>query len=466
MGAVNLGITYGHRNLAETPIVQILNLVLEPNATNEIDDKTWIMRPGVKLHQSPGTGRLRGVMQSTAAYPGKLFYVMGQAFYQEGSAGNYVNLGAVSGLDNAIFAFHNTIILVCANGTVHLYDGTNFNPVIMPGGESVAWVAYLAGYFLFGVADSQKMFFMPPTSTAPDALDFFSAETHSTNTVRGMILNDQLVIFCQENTEFWQPSGDPDLPFSRIVGQGYEKGLASAQAIALIDNTLMFVGNDLVVYRAQNVPVRVSDNTIEEQLRLANANVNDPIFQAWTYTADGHVYFVLSPDGQGTFPFDVSTKAWLNWKSATAGPYWLVTFGATLTGGLTIGGNLADSALYSVDPSYGTDLGVPIDWQLTGGVPVLGNSQRLDSLTLMTNAGQGGSFANPVTVDLHLSNDQGQTFLGPFTKTNGNPGDYAAVPAWRMMGQMKQPQCVMLFSGSVTQPFRISYARYNESFAP
>jgi hypothetical protein len=465
MGAVSLGVTYGQRNLAETPLVQIQNLILEPNATNQVDGKTWLVRPGVRLHSSPANGRLRGVMQSTSGYPGKLFYVMGTEFFEEGSAGNFVDIGPVSGADTAIFAYHNNFILISANGVAHLYDGTTFAAVIMPDGEAIAWVCYLAGYFLLGVQSSQHIFFMPVGSTAPDALDFFSAETHSTNTVRAMVLNDQLAIFCEQNTEFWQPSGDPDLPFNRIPGQTYERGLASAQAIAQMDNTLIFVGNDLIVYRAENIPKRISDNTIEEQLRIANANLDTPVFQAWAYTADGHSYFVLTIDQQGTFLFDVSTGSWLLWRSAGR-PSWLLTYGATLNASLTIGGNLQDQALYAVDPSIGTDLGGAIDCILTGGVPVLGPSQRLDSLTVMTNAGQGGTLANPVTIDLYISNDQGQTFSGPFTKTNGNPGDFAAVPAWRMMGQMKQPQCVLQFKYSVTQPLRISYARTNESFAP
>lgn len=470
MGAVNLGIRFDQRSAAETPVVHVTNLILEPSLTNEVDQKTWLLRPGAEVYPSPQSGPLRGLLRSTSAYPNALFIVQGPHLYTQDMTSNAATIiGPVAGNDRVIFAYHNNVILLSAASIAYRYDGSTFAPITMPDGELISWVAYLAGYFLLGVRDSQHIFFMTDTASAPDALDFFSAETHSTNTVRAMVLNDQLVIFCDENTEFWQPSGDLDLPFSRIVGQGYEKGLQGSQSIAAIDNTLMFVGNDYVVYRVEQVPLRVSTNSIEERLRRAVAvfvdNNQGTVFQAWTMLADGHAYFVLTIDNQGTFVYDVSTQEWLSWNSNDSN-FWLCSYGVSFDGFLTLGASYADNFIYQITPDLGADNGNPIDWVLTGAVPILGPSQRLDSLTLMTNAGHGGSFQNPVTVDLRISNDQGQSFIGPFTVSAGVPGDFAAVPTWRMMGQMKQPQCILEFSGSVTSPFRISYARYNESFAP
>src|ERR1700750_540751 len=107
MGAVELGITYGRRDLAQTPRVQIQNMILEPNPTNQVDKKTWIIRPGVEVYPSPNTGHLRGLAHSTSGYPNRFFFVMGQTLYIRDLDFNAsFELGSIAGNGPAIFAYH------------------------------------------------------------------------------------------------------------------------------------------------------------------------------------------------------------------------------------------------------------------------------------------------------------------------------------------------------------------------
>lgn len=551
MGAVQLGISYFRRDLANTPEVFVRNLLLEQNPANQVDQKTWLTRPGAKPFTSPNNGVLRGLAINNNQN-GLQFYVLsGTALYTESISGNgFTALGVVPGTDLAIFAESTDFLVLSASGTPYVWDGMAFYTIPMPNNEDIAWVAYANDYFLFGVSDSQIVYFMttneflpisgPVTVTSagttltfdsavlagmigsglvtstwdfsatnsgriahdnrvisitpgtgvsgtpgtvtlnsavnvvagqvvffyqrgPQALDFFSIETHPDVTRRGVQNADQMIFYSLNSLEIWQTSGNADAPFNRVIGGGLERGLIVPAAMCKADNTVFWVGDDLKVYRLEAVPVCVSTPAIEEQLRrsfaLFNVNLQVPVLPMWELLVDGHPYVVLTIDGQGTFAYDVSTGEWLQWQTADKST-WDCQIGISINGALTLAGNANDTALFQVAGGV-IDAG-GIGWQLSGGIPVIGNNQRLDDLVLFTNAGYGGTLLAPVTVNLEISNDQGGTFIGPIEATVGAPGDFFANPLWQMMGQMQQPQTILNFSGTALSPMRISYARFNE----
>lgn len=212
----------------------------------------------------------------------------------------------------------------------------------------------------------------------------------------------------------------------------------------------------------------VSNPSIDERLRtaaIAAATTGVALtLQSWTLLMDGHAYMVLTIDGQGTFAYDVSTGEWLPWFTGS-GPYWTCQYGVTIDGATVIGGNSGENTVYKVLGNLATDNGSGITWRLSGGIPVIGRSVRLDNVVLFTDAGWGGTTEAPVSVNLEISNDQGSTYLDPIPATVRLPGDYDANPLWQMLGQINQPMCVLRFSGTASDAFRISYARYNEYFS-
>lgn len=458
MPEIALGVTYSKRTPAQTPQVFLNNLVLEKTLTNQIDQKSWIGRPGF-LEKYTIAGALRGITDSPIGFlvaDTGFFYISGITFYFQPHVGGPPSvLGTILGNDYVIFATTPTAMLICGAGKAYRYDGT-FTTIVMPGAEPVAWVAYMAGYFLLGVAESQKIFFMVPGAAAPVALDFFSAQVQGDNTVRGVVLGDQLVIFSDKHTEFWVASGDADLPFSRTVGQLYSKGLASVHAIApSLDNSIYFVGNDRVVYRAAAQPIDVGDPSISEALR--NADPDEII--CWSFKEDDHAYFVMTLETLGTFVLDVSTGAWSPWSSF-GNPEWAMRVGFQFRDATILAGSKTLPRIYEVSAEYPDDNLSSIICTLTGGVPIVGPPKRCDNLTLIMDPGVDSL---DYDVALRCSDDQGQTFSPTLVQTVLT-GNFVSNPVWRQLGLMRQPMRVFQFMWETNGFIRVSTARYNESF--
>jgi hypothetical protein len=120
----------------------------------------------------------------------------------------------------------------------------------MPGGEQVSSVVYISSYFILTVLASQHFFWLAPGDVNPDPLNFASFESSSDNIIAAVRLLDEVWFFGESTTEIYNLTGDLNLPFQPIAGRLYEKGCANKSSIAVLDNTLFWVGNDLIVYRA------------------------------------------------------------------------------------------------------------------------------------------------------------------------------------------------------------------------
>lgn len=461
MVAVNLGITYSDRTAARTPTALLKNLVFEPDETNLVDQKSYITRPGAVAYPTPSTDLFRGSFQQDGLFSSELLQVNGNVLYHQQSDSTYTTIGVLAGTDLVTFTASADAVMINSGSVAYLYDGTTLTAITMPSAERIGWIVYLAGYFLLGVLNSQHIFFLVDGgSTAPDALDFFSAETNAGNVLRGFVMSDQLLLFGQKVVEFWQPSGDADLPFNRIIGQVYQKGIASKYAGANQDNSVFFVGDDLVVYRCAAIPTRVSTNAVEEKLRQNSGGT----LVSWAFNMDGHSYFVMTIAGAMTLVFDVSTGSWLSWNSGTM-PTWVGQFGIQIDGGHVVAGNPASSLLYSITGGATDDLGIAITREIVGGVPIVGPPQRCNNLMVIVDAGGGSSLTDDMIIDLRWSDDQGQTFSNWVPMDAGAAGQYSTQAVAKMLGQMRAPMRVFHMCCSTLGPFRISYARVNEFFA-
>lgn len=404
----------------------------------------------------------RGIFQQDGFADGALVLLYGETLYLGSPDNGYVEIGTVTGSDVATFACSTDNLLICAGSAAYNFDGATLTltPIIMPSGQLISWVAYLAGYFVLGVLDARVIFFYVDGTPTVTALNYFSAETNAGNVLAGATLLDQLVLFKQNVTEFWQASGNPLLPFSRIIGQVYQRGAANRYAVAQSDNTLCFVGNDASVYECAATPVRVSTNAIEEQIRQ---NFNGPMY-VWSFSMDGHSYYVLTLGTVATFVYDVLTESWLSWTDTNNNP-WIGQIGAQASGSLVYASNPASPGLFTVSGAYTDDSGVPITREVMGGLAIIGPPIRCDNFGVVVDSGGGSDPLNAMEIDLQWSDDQGQTYSAWQPMYAGAAGQYSVQPVARMLGIMRQPSRIFHLRCSTLGPFRISYARCNEYFA-
>jgi len=176
-----------------------------------------------------------------------------------------------------------------------------------------------------------------------NTLDRYTAES-APDPIRSLIVSHREVFTPGTRSgEFFRNTGAATGTFARSDGTEMERGVASAFAIARLDNTVYWLGEDGVVYRLEgHQPVRVSNGPLEQALKnnnLANAF-------AFTWEDKGHnVFYLTLPDGQ-TWGYDAWTNRWHRRQSYGLTRWRLATL--TKSGGQWIGGDYRNGKLYTL----------------------------------------------------------------------------------------------------------------------
>lgn len=161
----------------------------------------------------------------------------------------------------------------------------------------------------------------------------------------------------------------------------------------------------------------------------ARGRVSDPKVRAWTFTLDGHDFYVLRLGAIETLVYDVFAEQWYVWGSddtdiwrASTGKNWL---GGTLWGGgygsnALVGDELAGvlyfldpDGVFDEDPVSGSDIPHPFLCEITGQVP----SASFDMIScfgvkLLGSLGEDMVTSDAVMTEitLHTSDDGGNTY--------------------------------------------------------
>lgn len=175
----------------------------------------------------------------------------------------------------------NTITTTDSSLNAFFTDGTftggqvsGLNAIQTPDDRIFVSLAVLEGYVLLLEANSQRIFFIRPVTVGEpipriQALDFFSAESIPDEGVSLRTVGDLMWCFGQGSTEAFYFSGTGDIPFARFQGRSFSKGILPGTD-ATIDNTVILVGEDKVVYAiTPGGQKRISNHGIEELIRLS-----------------------------------------------------------------------------------------------------------------------------------------------------------------------------------------------------
>ena len=177
--------------------------------------------------------------------------------------------------------------------------------------------------------------------------------------------------------------------------------------------------------------------------------------RAWTFTLDGHDYYVLQLQ-EITLVYDLHSQQWYNWGTldrdlwrAQTGIDWNANVGK-ITGG-TLGstsvivGDYAEGSLYFLNTALSEDTGpqpgdafLPYKRTVYGQIPLRGhNYVACDGVELTGSLGETSGVGDQ-TVTLSYSDNVGHTFVnaGPITVT---PGQYSFVLQWPSLGSFKGP---------------------------
>lgn len=307
MPAIPLGIGAYRRADAFQPEVELENLYLEEDKSGGSPDQFMrLQRPGLVEWGMLGASA-DALLSEQGVFDGAVFAVAAARLWQVG-AGTVTELGNLApGRANLVAA--KGVVAALAGGDVWRWDGSALSALPLPDDEPAADICQINGYLVI-VTPRGRVYWLVPGATSIDPLDFATAESAPDGLVGCESLGSEIYLFGHRTIEPWQPTGDADAPFMPAMGRIMQRGCLAADTIARFDNSLLWVGDDRVLYRADAVPQRVSDHGIEERLRKATALPAASVFQS-----NGHLFYVLDIPGEGSFALDAATRQWSRFTS-------------------------------------------------------------------------------------------------------------------------------------------------------
>lgn len=165
--------------------------------------------------------------------------------------------------------------------------------------------------------------------------------------------------------------------------------------------------------------------------------------RAWTFSLDGHTFYVITLGEQGTFVYDETTNEWAKWQTQGLSG-WNMEIGTTWKGKV-IAADQSQPVIYELDPSSFLDDGFKTQVRrVTGGLSMRQRTFIANfAFHLTASLGEfdvaGTAPETLPTVNLSTSDDQGKTFQdhGDVVIT---ADDFIQELQWLSLGTMRPPQ--------------------------
>lgn len=354
-------------------------------------------------------------------------------------------LGAIEFNRKVTFADNGTdLMIVGNNGYAYTPDtDTLKNMDVEEGWYPAAMVTYMDGYFIFNRTGTGQFFISKLYSTEIDPIDWATAEAAPDDTVGVIVATRQLWLLGERSTEVWYDSGDPDFPFTRISGAVSDIGCANHQTIAKIRTSILFVGNDNKVYQTNGyTPVPISTPAIE--LKLIDADRST--LTAFTYTENGHWFYVLTMDNGTTMVYDPDTAQWHTRGSGLLGK-WIINGAINVNAtGRPIG--FSETEFHNISIDTLTENGARIRREaVTIPVNKTVNRIRVHEVQLDMEVGQ----TTEGSVILQVSKDSGATWGNEARASTGPLGERRTRVRWLRLGQARD----IIFRVVITDPVKV-----------
>lgn len=396
--------------------------------------------PGLTSFASVGAGPIRCMH----VMDGLLYVVSGGGVYTVTSAGVATLIGYIPADPLPVYMVSNgTQIFLTVNPNGYIITPTTVTAISDPDFPGAASCAYLDGYGIFNDPDTGKFYVTSLLDfSGVDALDFASAESSPDDILRVFVDHREIWLFGSDSIEVWVNTGNADFPFERQTGTILERGTASGASVAKMDSSVFWLGDDRIVYRAQGYqPVRISTHPVEQAI-TGYSTVSDA--EAFTYTLDGHAYYVLTfPTEGATWVYDAATQQWHERDSRSSdvslgrwrAKSYVSCYGKHLVGDYSAG------TVWEMSPfvySEGDE-----DLVKTIQFPPLyaeGKRAFMSSLEVDMEVGVGlssGQGSDP-QIMLQWSDDGGNTWSNEHWRDIGGTGNYRTRVTWERLGSFRQ----------------------------
>lgn len=322
--------------------------------------------PGLLLFSDIGPNPIR----ETHNVEGRLFTVSGPSLYEIAANGSETNRGAIPGVGRVSMA-HNQITfgnqLTVVNGDSGYVWNTVTNTLTKisdPGFEGSIQVDFLNGFMIHLDPFGRFWFHSQPADALSfNTLDRYTSESSPDNMVGVKVFQSEVVVFNDSTIDFFGLTGSGELGgvFERknIV---INRGCASRDSIARVNNTLAWLGDDgsiyvLNGYREQKI------STIPIEQAIAGLNWEQAFAEVWE--DQGHtIYYLTFPDGR-TWGYDFNSGLWTRRESYELNRWRMSSI--TFWQGKWIVGDFQSGKLYELKWNLFTENGRPlVSYRATG----------------------------------------------------------------------------------------------------
>lgn len=383
----------------------------------------------------------------------KAFAVTPTKLYQVFKNGTFNELGDVD-VSGVVKMEDNGNQLVIVDGFKGFYydlTTAEVKQITTDGFYPCSTVTYQDGYFIFERKGTGQFFISNLLDITFDPLDFATAEGQPDDLVAVLSDHRELFLFGTESIEVWYNSGAADFPFERNQGAFVEKGCGAKYTVSKQNNTVYFVGSDLMVYQMTGYsPVRISSHAVEQTLK--GVSLDDAF--SYVYQDEGHLFYVLTiPARNLTWCYDISTGAWHQRQSYQFGRH--QASNAIYFDSKTLVGDFQNGRIYQLSSNFYTDDGEPVVREFV--LPTVNNGREfltVDSFELDMTTGVGllmGQGDDP-EIRVYFSKDQGRTYSESFKRgLIGKMGDYSARVKVNRFGCGRQ----FTFKVEISDPIKI-----------
>lgn len=398
--------------------------MMPPNAKSQV---VLLGTPGWTLKNLVPTAPIFGMHY----FKDELYIVTETVLYKLDNLNNVSVVGSVvfGGRDSVSIA-DNGIQMVIVGGNGYYTDGVTVTKITDPAYYPSDTVTFQDGYFIFNRSGTNQFFISDLYAVTFNATMYASAEGSPDNIIGLVSVHQQLWIFGTNSIEVWYNSGDALFPFDRIQGSFSLRGCVNYKTISATNNAVYWVGDDNVVYVSNGyTPQPISNSAVE--YRLGTRGTKD--FRAFTYTEEGHYFYVLTIDNDITFVYDMKTQLWHNRESL--GGTWGIRDIQMNTSGILTGADKANGNIYTVGLDHYTENGQTIQ-RVAETSPF---SNGVDYFTLNKfeiDMETGKSQINEEdTITLSFSDDGGVEFRNDHTISLGAQGERKKRVIWRRLGR-------------------------------
>ena len=416
----------------------------------------WILKQiegSTNLISVGGSDRCRGLYK---AGNGHVYGVWGSTVYEIYDSGSLTaySRGTVASGTSPVWMADNGYHLAIADGNqLYLHELGTTDDIT---GASITFsqpshVRFIGGYLIAmangGTLQERGRFYYSSLldATTWPALNYFTAEGFSDPLTAIDVRRGDVWLFGSDSYEVWSLTGDATRVFSRVGSSHVKIGVSGRYSVASIGDSILWIGSSKAgadnVYLANGYEAQViSDVTISQVIN--GLDVGDAI--AWTYQAEGHVYYILQfYTGDTTLVYDLTTGRWhrrQSQKQDQSFGKWNCCYGEYLAPYGTICGFGTGGQLVYLSSDAVTEAdGSPIYRKLVTTTTIVnGHPMMCRELRAYFDAGRTLVLTDNPQCLMRVSKDGGYTWSNTRQRSIGKTGAYGQSTSWVNNGVARQ----------------------------